>query len=199
MKQRVLITGGKGGIASGIAEFLHGRFELLCPSKEQLDVTKQAKVDEYLNKIEKLDILINNAGAIHPSTIIDSVPEKWINDINVNLIAPYYVSRQALKHKCKTIINIASTAGYAAYKEWSSYCASKAGLITLTKCMAAEGIDAYAISPGATDTQFRNYFDLPSDNLMSPKVIGEIVLDILNKKYNPGVSVFVRNGTFELR
>lgn len=195
---KVLITGGSGGIAKAIAKCLNSHWVLFCPSRSELDVANLDQIEDHF-KNRKYDVVINNAGSIHVATVINSIPEKWISDIYVNLIAPYYVSRLALINGCRTIINISSTAGYAAYQEWSSYCASKAALITLTKCMAAEGIDAYVICPGATDTKFRSYFHLPSDNLMDPLEIGRVVLDILNKKYEPGTSIFIQKGYFALR
>ncbi len=198
--KKALVTGGEGGMGTAIATALRNDYEVFSPDVADLDVTNHAQIEALFEKHGGFDVVVNNAGTIHPVPVKDSVPEKWINDIRVNLIAPYFISRLALQyHPEAIIINIASTAGYAAYKEWSSYCASKAGVITLTKSMANEGVQAFAISPGATDTQFRNHFDLPSDNLMPPERIGELVLEILDGKYEPGVSLFVRKNDFEIR
>lgn len=198
--KKILITGGKGGIAQAIVEVFSARHEVHSPGRSELDVTSQESIESYFEVNGSFDVVINNAGSIHPASVIGSDRDMWINDISVNLVAPYLVSKVALEmNRNVIIINIASTAGYAAYKEWSSYCASKAGVITLTKSMANEGLRAYAISPGATDTKFRNYFDLPSNNLMPPFELTSIVDDILAGKYEPGVSIFVRKGCFEIR
>jgi len=195
----VLITGGKGGIARGIASLLKEGYTLLLPDKDELDVSSLDNIKSYFEKIQEIDIVINNAGTIHPKSVEDSDPEKWVRDIKVNLVGPYYISKEALKKGCKVIINIASTAGYAAYKEWSSYCSSKAGLIAFTKSIAAEGVMAFAISPGATDTQFRKGLGLQTDNLMDPKEIGKVVLDIINKKYKSGDNIIIKKGFLEIR
>jgi NAD(P)-dependent dehydrogenase (short-subunit alcohol dehydrogenase family) len=198
--KKALVTGGSGGMGKVIAVELLGDYEVFAPDLPELDVTNRAQIDAFFDQNGPLDLIVNCAGMIHPLMVIESDPEKWINDVQVNLIAPYLISHAALNANPNvTIINIASTAGYAAYKEWSSYCASKAAVITLTKSMANEGVRAFAISPGATDTQFRDYFDLPNENMMSPIRIAELVREIIDGKYDPGVSLFVRKDEFEIR
>ena len=198
--KKVLITGGSGGIALAVRDLLLDVFEVYSPCRSELDVTDRYAIDSFFKKNGPFDVVINNAGSIHPATVQNSDRDKWINDINVNLVAPYLVSKSALEMNTDTvIINIASSAGYSAYKEWSSYCASKAGVITLTKSMANEGVAAFALSPGAIDTKFRDYFDLPNVNLMSPDEIALIVRDIINGKYEAGCSIFVRKGALEIR
>jgi len=196
----VLITGGKGDIAQGIKHVIGGAYVLLMPGKDELDVRSYNSVFRFFDAHTKIEIVINNAGTIHPKTVKESVPRLWVQDIMVNLVGTYYVTKAALdRNPNTTIINIASTAAYAAYKDWSSYCASKSGVITLTKCLAADGVLAYAISPGATNTKFRNYFNLPNENMMPPERIGEVIIDILSGKYEPGVSIFMRNDQLEVR
>ena len=199
MKPAVLITGGEGGIAAGIARCLKDDYRLLSPGRRELDVTDLHGVRAFLDGQGPIQVLINNAGVIHPATVVDSDPEDWVTDVRVNLIGPYYLCREALRRGCERIVNISSTAGYAAYKEWSAYCAAKAGLITLTKSLAAEGVAAYAICPGATDTKFRDGLGLPDDDLQDPGEVGRVVVDILAGKYQPGDSIFVRKGHFEVR
>ncbi|MCG3817830.1 SDR family oxidoreductase [Photobacterium damselae] len=94
-------------------------------------MTSIDSVNEYfLNKL--FDILINNAGSLYSSLIIDSNPELWVKDINVNLIGTYLVTRMELiNNRSCLIINISSTAGYNAYKDWMSYCASKVGILKI--------------------------------------------------------------------
>ncbi len=65
--------------------------------------------------------------------------------------------------------------------------------------MALEGINAYAISPGATKTKFRSHFNIPSNNMLEPEKIGEVIKDILRGQYNPGVNMFLRCVQLEIR
>lgn len=198
---KVLITGGRGGIAQGIVEYLKymDEFEFLLPGKDKLDVSNYASVSSYFKQHQDIDVVINNAGVIHPSAVKDSNVQDWIRDIEVNLIGTYLVSREALIHGNPTIINISSMAGYSAYKEWSSYCASKAGVISLTKSLSAEGRNVYVICPSGTDTKFRDKIDIPNNNLMNPKEIGKIIFDIFNKKYQSGDSILVRKNMLKVR
>ena len=99
---------------------LHNDYDVYIPNKSEMDVTLPESVDEYYSKIGgQVDYLINNAGVLHSSRIADSDVNKWINDINVNLIGTYLVSRVAVRLNPKVkIINISSTAAFNAYKDW---------------------------------------------------------------------------------
>jgi len=194
-----LVTGGNGGIARSIVEELTKTHQVLAPGRGDLDVSSQDSIAEWLKQNGVPEILVNAAGTIHPASVKDSDPDKWIRDISVNLIGPYLLCRALVRAGEGTIINIASTAGYAAYKEWSSYCSSKSALIKLTKSLANEGVNAYSISPGATDTKFRDDLGLPNNRLQSPDVVAALVRDILDGKYSPGDDIFVRTGELEVR
>ncbi len=194
-----LVTGGRGGIARAIVAALSKTHKVQAPGREQLDIADPTSIEAWVRENGPPQLLVNAAGTIHPGTVREGDPKGWLQDIQVNLIGPYLLTHAVLRTGSATIINIASTAGYAAYKEWSAYCAAKAGLITLTKSLAAEGVNAFSISPGATDTQFRNRLGLPSNRLQSPEVIARLVLEILDGKYDSGVDLFVRMGEFHVR
>ena len=195
------ISGGGGDIAIAIRAALElTGWRVSAPARTELDVTDAEQVTAWFNQFGPVDVVVNNAGTIHPSCVVDSNTKLWIRDIEVNLIAPYLVCKAALTLNPKSmLINIASTAGFAAYKDWSSYCAAKAGVITLTKSLAAEGANAFAISPGATRTKFRNYFDLPNDNMLEPSDVASVAIDVIAGKYTPGTNIFLRKGQLELR
>lgn len=191
--KKILITGGKGDIAIGIANELGNKYNIYSPNSKELDVTNLNDVKEYIVNCGPFDILINNAGSIHPKCILESDEQKWLQDILVNLVGPYYVTKNCLsQNKDLIIINIASTAAYAAYKDWSSYCSSKAGLITFTKSLANDEYNAYSIAPGAVLTKFRNNFDLANDNALEIEVVAKIVVEILEGKHSIGDVIFIR-------
>ena len=111
-----------------------------------------------------IDILVNNAGLIDPiSRIETSDPEAWDRVIDVNVKGVYYGMRAAAPYMLEegrgTIINISSGAATGALEGWSHYCASKAAVLSLTKCGDKEfgdkGIRVMGLSPGtvATDMQ----------------------------------------------
>ncbi len=107
----------------------------------------------------RLDTLINCAGIIYRSTALDTSDLQWEETIAVNLNAPFYLSRAAIPNMLDdggTILNIASDWGLQGGKLAAAYCASKGGLVLLTKAMALDHakdkIRINAICPGDVDT-----------------------------------------------
>ena len=127
------------------------------------DVSKaedvQAVVDETVSKFGRVDILINNAGISWGAMPEDMPLEKWQKVLDVNLTGCFLMAqaagREMLKHNRGSIINIASIAGLTSSANgpfYAGYVASKAGLIGLTRELAAswgrKGIRVNAIAPG---------------------------------------------------
>ena len=127
------------------------------------DVSKpedvQRVVDATVQKFGKVDILINNAGISWGAMPEDMPLEKWQKVLDVNLTGCFLMAqaagREMLKHNSGSIINIASIAGLTSSANgpfYAGYVASKAGLIGLTRELAAswgrKGIRVNAIAPG---------------------------------------------------
>lgn len=107
----------------------------------------------------RLDVLVNNAGIYVPADAEHTSNENWSQTMAVNLDAAFYLSRDALPHLRETkgvILNIASDWGLAGGKQAVAYCASKGGVVLMTKAMALdhadEGIRVNAICPGDVET-----------------------------------------------
>ncbi|MAG50382.1 hypothetical protein CL621_01930 [archaeon] len=128
------------------------------------DVSKKEDVDnlikETIKRFKKIDILVNNAGIFHPCPTHTSSEEEWNKTIEINLKG-YFLCAQAagkymLKRRKGSIINISSVAGLLGYATAASYCASKGGIVLLTKSLAAEwgpqGIRINSICPGIIET-----------------------------------------------
>lgn len=184
-----LITGGSRGIGRGIAElFAREGATAIITAKDEIqlqktaqgfgaiaipaDVRNEKQVQEVISKISKkfgrLDILVNNAGVFPKVKPLDEITEEeWNEVIDVNLNGPYRFTKAAiplLKKNGGNVINIASTAGLKAYKDFSAdaYSASKAALVLLTKCWALEyakyKIRVNCICPGVVETDMAQEF-----------------------------------------
>ena len=184
--RRTLVTGAGQGIGRAIALKLAGpgarlalygrrsdtleETAVLCRARgaEALafpgDVTDERTIAATAASLEAawgaLDGLVNNAGVPSFGTVETTAPDAWRHVLEVNLTGPYLVSRAALpllrRGEAPAIVHVASNLGLVALKNAAAYCASKAGLVNLTRAMAldhaAEGIRVNAVCPGAVAT-----------------------------------------------
>jgi meso-butanediol dehydrogenase/(S,S)-butanediol dehydrogenase/diacetyl reductase len=107
----------------------------------------------------RLDVLVNNAGIYQTATAEQTTDDLWLQTIATNLNAPFFLSRAALPHLRQSkgvIVNIASDWGLIGAQQAVAYCASKGGVVLMTKAMALdhgkEGIRVNAICPGDVET-----------------------------------------------
>ncbi len=130
-----------------------------------VDVTSAAAVDEavakILDKLGRIDILINNAGVTQDGLIVRMDEAQWDRVLDVNLKGTYLctraVSKVMLKARRGRIVSIASIIGIIGNAGQANYAASKAGIIGLTKSVAKElgsrGVTCNAIAPGFIKTE----------------------------------------------
>jgi len=181
-----LITGGTSGIGEAVAELFarEGAKVVITGRNEsrgqavtariigsggqaifvRTDVRKAAEckraVDETLRSFGRLDILFNNAGVFFPHTTLDCSEEEWDLQIDVNLKGTFLMSKYALEPMLAqgqgVIINNSSGWGLVGGDKAAAYCASKGGVVLLTKAMAIDhgrqGIRVNCICPGDVDT-----------------------------------------------
>jgi NAD(P)-dependent dehydrogenase (short-subunit alcohol dehydrogenase family) len=180
-KRVALVTGASSGIGTAIVRRLvdegylvmaagrdRARTERLLDQNPNIrtwvgDITSPEACAELMaNCIEtfgRLDVLVNNAGVYQAADAEHTSDENWSQTIAVNLTAPFYLSRAAipqLRESQGAILNIASDWGLVGGKEAVAYCASKGGIVLMTKAMALdhaeEGIRVNAICPGDVET-----------------------------------------------
>jgi NAD(P)-dependent dehydrogenase (short-subunit alcohol dehydrogenase family) len=130
-----------------------------------LDVCSTASVEAshcaILDALGEVDVLINAAGSSIRKLIADHPDELWHRMLEVNLSGPYRTIKLCLpgmiRRRWGRIVNFASTAANVGYPMHGAYCASKSGLLGLTRCVALEGapygVTCNAINPGFVDTE----------------------------------------------
>ena len=126
-------------------------------------------IDGIVKKYGRLDILVNNAGITKDNLIMRMSEEEFDKVIEVNLKGAFncmkHVSRIMLKQKSGHIINMSSVSGVMGNAGQVNYCASKAGIIGMTKSLARElgsrGFTVNAIAPGFIETEMTDV--LPED------------------------------------
>lgn len=174
-----LVTGASGGIGGAIARALHARGATVGLSgrnvaalqmvaeelKERCFVlpgslddaaSADALIKSAEEKMEKVDILVNNAGLTKDGLFMRMKDEDWQAVQDVNLTAPFRLIRAAvrgmMKRRFGRVINITSVVGVTGNPGQANYCASKAGMIGMTKAMAREvanrGITMNCVAPG---------------------------------------------------
>src|SRR5258705_13405480 len=129
-----------------------------CDVSRAKDVERAVK--GTVERFGRLNVLVNNAGALHVSTVEGISEEEWDRVMAVNVKGPFLMSRAVLPEfrKCGggTIVNIGSVLGLFAVKDRAAYCASKGGVTMLTKAMALdhahEKIRVNCICPSVVET-----------------------------------------------
>ena len=149
-------------IASEITESGGTAIAVACDVASWQEV--EALVAETTRAFGAPDLLVNNAGVIEPiAHLADSDPGDWGTVVDINLKGVYHGLRAAiplmLENGGGTVINISSGAATSALEGWSHYCATKAAVLSLTRCTDAEyrdrGIRVIGLSPGTVRTEMQ--------------------------------------------
>jgi len=177
------VEGGRGTIAS--IESRGGEAMLL-----QADVTQSADVRGMVESLAQrfggIDILVNNSGtgtSRTPDRVTDIAEDEWDRVLGVNLKAAMLTSKYVIPHMQGrgggTIVNIASIRGLLGNPVLASYCASKGGMVLLTKQMAldyaGDNIRVNCVCPGFTATEmFETYLQKQSDPVQAKKAFADM-------------------------
>lgn len=136
-------------------------------------------VARAVEALGRLDALCNVAGYLMPSHTPEMSPDDFNRTIGVNLAAPFYLIQAAIPHLLKTkgaIVNVTSCAAFNAQAYFAVYCATKAGLMHMTKALAMEymnkGVRINAVAPGGMATAL-------AGNMR--KLTGDIEMDLVKR------------------
>jgi 3-oxoacyl-[acyl-carrier protein] reductase len=195
-----LVTGASGGIGAEIARALHAqgatvalsgtRAEALESLKGELgerahvcpadlsDPVAAASLIETVEALGGTDILVNNAGLTKDGLALRMSDADWAKVLDVDLAAPFRLSRAALKfmlrRRAGRIINIGSVVGSTGNAGQANYAAAKAGLIGLTKALAQEvasrNVTVNLIAPGFIATPMTEALTDSQKSALSDKI-----------------------------
>jgi NAD(P)-dependent dehydrogenase (short-subunit alcohol dehydrogenase family) len=118
-------------------------------------------VEETARKLGPVDLLVNNAGVVERSPIVETNLSTWRRVLDVNLTSAFLCTRAALPRMLERargrIVNVSSISGTLGTPELSAYCASKWGLIGFTKAAAEElrphNVQVFSVCPGSVNTE----------------------------------------------
>jgi len=168
---KIAITGRNETRGNAVTEQItkNGGHAVFISSDVRKSSDCQLAVDEILRAFDHIDILFNNAGVFYPHTTLDCSEEEWDEQIDINLKGTFLMSKAVLPHMVQrrsgVIINNSSGWGIVGGDAAVAYCASKGGVVLLTKAMAIDhgrqGIRVNCICPGDVDTPM-----LPEDARM---------------------------------
>ena len=176
-----LITGASSGIGAATAiAFADAGWSVMAAGRNESRLEEVADVSESIStwtgELEEsddcdelvadtvdefggLDCLVNAAGILIRNDAEDTSDEDWRDTLAINLDVPFFLSRAAIPHIKKSagsIVNISSVWGLEGGERAVAYCASKGGLILLTRAMALDyakdGVRINAVCPGGVDT-----------------------------------------------
>ena len=200
-----LVTGASGGLGGAIARALHARGATVALSGTRADaleklaaelgartkilpcdLSDRAAVDALVPAAEaamgQLDILVNNAGLTRDNLFMRMKDDEWDQVIAVNLTAGFRLARASLRGMMKRrfgrIIGITSVVGVTGNPGQGNYAASKAGMIGMTKSLAAEiasrGITANCVAPGFIESPMTAASDKQKEAILASVPAGRL-------------------------
>jgi NAD(P)-dependent dehydrogenase (short-subunit alcohol dehydrogenase family) len=179
----VLVTGANRGLGRALVEealkrgakrvYAASRQELAVPDERvtglTLDVTDRAQIQKTIDRVESLDVLINNAGVSVPDDLSDR--SAFEHHLAVNLYGTLDVTQAFLPLLARSqgaVVNVVSLGAVAAVPMLPAYSASKAAAMSVTQSLrallAGRGVTVYAVLPGPIDTDMVRGLDIPKSS-----------------------------------
>lgn len=213
----IFLTGCSGGLGSSIYDRFKEEFNIIAPTRAELDLSNPISIENYFekNNFQNIDILINNAGVNQLNSFIDITHEELLNTFNINTFSPLFISQEIIKrfflqNKGGQIINIGTFWLSKTRAFRTTYGMSKAALEYLTKSIAIEfgekNIMCNCISPGFIETKLTRQNNSESDintianniplkRLAQTNEITELINFLIkNNTYINGENIYIDGG-----
>ena len=198
--KKILITGATGGIGGSLIQKFQSYGSLVVATGtneeklknlknkypniiiEKFKLDDHAKIENFIdtvsNKLDGLDVLVNNAGITLDNLSIRLTEEDWKKVIDINLTATFllckFAIKKMLKKKYGKIVNITSIVGHTGNIGQANYAASKAGIIAFSKSLAAEyakkNICINCVSPGFIKTEMTDKINEEFKKILISKI-----------------------------
>lgn len=227
----VIVTGASRGLGAAFAEVLgvSGAVLAVCARDaagldsackhakecyaEAVDVADYERVNSFVaavvKKFGRIDVLVNNAGAIHPRKNVEELSnEDYKSCMATNVDGAFYFAKAVLpvmrRQNSGVIVNISSGAGKRAHGGLSAYSMSKFAVEGLTQSVALEvektGIKCFALCPGGINTPMRQAVFGDAAQKQSPSAVAGLLREILEEKVSVpnGADVRIRDGKITL-
>jgi 3-oxoacyl-[acyl-carrier protein] reductase len=163
MSLEVLISGGRGELAGAMRkEFLALGDRVHAPGRQEMDVRDEASVDAFFARLDRLDVLVANAGVVRDATLLKLADDDYNEVVDINLRGAFLCVRAALKLMLKQrsghLILIGSRSARNGPRGQAAYAAAKAGLMAFAQSVAREygarDIRCNVVLPGFLATKF---------------------------------------------
>ncbi len=169
------------------------------------DVSKVADIEAFAAQVIKdfgrVDILVNNAGVFRTVPVMETTEAVWDEQLDLNLKGYFFFVRALVPHWRQSgggkVINISSIAGTGAFPNCPAYCASKGGVVNLTKALAAElgkeKINVNSIAPGNVATPLNAHVRGPGHDeyIAMMKMFTPTGIDFMDPEDMTGAAVFL--------
>ncbi|MGD8865967.1 MAG: glucose 1-dehydrogenase [Gemmatimonadales bacterium] len=139
---------------------LDATFDNYAVADVTVDEEVRLAIESCIDRFGRIDYLINAAGIIGTGGALDTPPDEWERLFASNVDSVYYVTRHAAPHMIETggaIVNVSSVTSLRPYGNLLGYCASKAAVDMMTRCIALElaphGVRVNAVNPGVVVTE----------------------------------------------
>ena len=237
--KNIIVTGASGGIGNSIVQNLHEQGANILASGtndkklddlkskfkniivKKFDISKTDQIEQFINDATdmlkgNLDCIVNNAGVTQDNLAIRMSLDEWKKVIDINLTSTFLLSKfsikKMIKNKSGKIINITSIVGHTGNLGQANYCASKAGIVAMSKSLAIEyakkNININCVSPGFIKTEMTDKINdefkkvliskIPAGELGSGEDVSNCVAFLASDmaKYINGETIHVNGGMY---